>query len=259
MNIICIIQARMGSVRLPNKIMKTVNGKSLLWYCLMRLKRCTNIDKIVVATSTNEENDVIRQFCIENNYDCFSGDEDDVLARYYNCAKKYEAHTIVRITSDCPLIDPVVVDKYINYYFDIKNEYDYILNTWFKNSYPSGFDVEVFSFDVLKKCHELTLGKQILDYREHVFTKMDSKLVKKHLFSDIDTELITSLNFDPNFIHLSVDTKDDFELIEYILVYFKNNINFTFKDVILYLNNNVWLTKINMDESRMDIYKKLKN
>jgi spore coat polysaccharide biosynthesis protein SpsF len=254
MSIICIVQARIGSTRLPNKVMKHINEKPILWYCLTRLKKCKHIDKIVVATSTNKENDTIRQFCDEHGYDCFSGDEDDVLSRYYNCAKKYNAETVVRITSDCPLIDPDVVDHYINYYKEIKGEYDYIKNSWFDNSYPSGFDAMVFSFNVLQKCHESTLGEQISGYREHVLGMMDKTLVKKYLFSDIDTNLINNLNFDINCVHLSVDTQQDFDLIENILMHFKDNIDFTFTDVISYLNNNPDLTKINLDPSRLRIY-----
>ena len=233
MSIIAILQARMGSTRLPGKVLKKICGKPLLYYTTTRLKKSKMLDKIILATSANKENDAIEQYCRENNITCFRGKEDDVLDRYYQCARKYDGKIIVRITGDCPLIDPNIVDKVIKYYME--NDYDYIKNTWFKNAYPSGFDVEVFGFDVLEK--HCKLEKDIKN-REHVLSTLDDKLFKKIKYSDLTDEFINSLNFDLNNIHLSVDTPYDFKLIEFILNNFKDNINFTFDDIIELLNKN---------------------
>ena len=111
--IVAIIQARMGSTRLPGKVLKEVTGKQLLMYQIERVKTSKLLDKIIVATSALPKDDVIADFCERNNIACFRGSENDVLSRYYECAKEFQADIIVRLTADCPLSDPKVVDNSI--------------------------------------------------------------------------------------------------------------------------------------------------
>jgi len=227
-NTVAIIQARMGSTRLPGKIMKKICGKKILEYVLERVKKAKRLNNIIVATTTEPQDDVIVEFCEEKGINYFRGSENDVLDRYYQCAKKYNTDIIVRLTSDCPLIDWNVIDNYIKYFQE--NDIDYVINSWFKNAYPSGFDVEVFSFSTLEKYwnHEKDLSK-----REHVcgYMKHYSNLFKCVQYSDIKDKLPYKFNF----LHLSVDTKEDFQLVERIIKHFNGNINVTFWDILEYL------------------------
>ncbi len=148
-----IIQARMGATRLPGKVLKEVNGVPLLQHQIGRVKRSSLIDSVVVATGTDSENDAIEKFCGERKLACFRGSEHDVLDRYYHCAKRYGADVIVRLTADCPLIDPVVVDNTIALFK--KRRCDFAANTVPPESskYPDGSDVEVFSMQALERAH----------------------------------------------------------------------------------------------------------
>ena len=159
----CIIQARLGSTRLPQKALLNLDEKnSTLFYVINQLKNCKRIEKIVVATTDLKEDDLIEKTVGNFGVTCFRGNEKDVLDRYYNCAKKFEFDFIVRITADCPLIDPQIVDNVINN-FDSSKE-DYISNT-LKNTFPKGLDVEVFTFSALKKTW---IESKLPSEREHV-------------------------------------------------------------------------------------------
>jgi len=119
MKIVCIIQARMGSTRLPGKVMLDLCGKTVLERVVERVKRIKNIDEIVVATTTKKDDDIIIEKALNCGVKVFRGSEEDVLSRYYLAAKKYDANVIVRITSDCPLIDSIVTENIIYYYLKI--------------------------------------------------------------------------------------------------------------------------------------------
>ena len=172
----CIIQARMGSSRLPGKtLIKLDENRSTLDFVVNQLSFSTLINKTVIATTSLEQDDIIEKNAKTLGIDCFRGSSDDVLDRYYQCAKKFQINTIVRITSDCPLIDPQIVDDVIRKYQH--EDYDYVTNT-LNRSYPIGTDVEIFSFEILEKAWQ----KAILpSEREHVTLfiknkKLDFKL-----------------------------------------------------------------------------------
>jgi len=112
-NIVAIIQARMGSTRLPGKVLLDIVGKPMLWHIVNRLRYSKLINRIVVGTSINKKDDLIENFCKEYKIDFYRGSEEDVLDRYYQTAKVFEANIIIRITADCPLIDPEIVDLVI--------------------------------------------------------------------------------------------------------------------------------------------------
>lgn len=149
-----IIQARMGSKRLPGKVLRKINNRPLLGYQIERVKLAKNYDNLVVATTELEKDKLIVEFCKKNNVDFFLGDEKNVLKRFYDCASYYNAKTIIRLTADCPLVDGKVVDKVIDLYE--KNKVDYAANTIPPNTrkWPDGSDVEVFSFKALKEAFE---------------------------------------------------------------------------------------------------------
>jgi spore coat polysaccharide biosynthesis protein SpsF len=161
-NTVAIIQARMSSERLPGKVMAEIGGKPMLYHVVKRAERAELINLIVVATSHHHDDDVIENFCKENAVVCFRGSRNDVLDRYYQAARYLDALVIVRLTADCPLLDPGIIDKIIlNYY---EGDFDYVSNI-IEYTYPDGLDTEVFSFDALNRAwREARLKSE----REHV-------------------------------------------------------------------------------------------
>src|SRR4051812_10977305 len=145
--VLAIIQARMGSSRFPGKALADICGRPMIGHVIDRVKRASRIDQIAVATTDRASDDALAQFCAEQGLACFRGNENDVLDRFYQAAKTYEAQSVVRITGDCPLIDPDVIDRVIDRFFD--GQWDYASNI-LRYSYPDGLDTEVFSFAALE-------------------------------------------------------------------------------------------------------------
>lgn len=152
MKVTCIVQARIGSTRLPGKVLKKILGRPMLWYQIDRLKQSKLIEQIVIATTRRKEDQQIVDFCKENAVDFYfyRGSAEDVLDRYYQAARKFKADPIVRITADCPLIDPKVSDKVIKYYLENSDKFDHVSNDG-SPTYPDGLDTEIFSFAALEK------------------------------------------------------------------------------------------------------------
>ena len=221
MKVVAIIQARMGSTRLPGKVLKNVLNKSLLEYEIERIKRASFIDEIVIATTGNEEDDAIINKCHELSVPYFRGAEEDVLSRYYHAAVDFHADAVVRLTADCPLIDPNVIDKMITTYLT-NRKLDYVSNT-IERTYPRGMDVEVISKESLFKLHEKALEKSD---REHV-----TSYILKHL-NDFRVENV-KYKHDFHQLRLTVDTMEDFNLIKRLIehLYPKNNA-FTLEDIL---------------------------
>ena len=124
--VLAIVQARMSSKRLPGKVLKKINGISLIEILFHRLSKSSQIDKIILATSTNEENNTLSEQIKNIGFDVFRGSEKDVLCRFYQAAKQYNPQTIVRITGDCPIIDPDLVDEVIDFFYQ-DPVHDYLL------------------------------------------------------------------------------------------------------------------------------------
>tara|TARA_B100001964_G_scaffold244307_1_gene325248 strand:- start:10647 stop:11381 length:735 start_codon:yes stop_codon:yes gene_type:complete len=146
--VVAVIQARMASSRLPGKVLADLAGSPMLWHVVSRVRRAKLIDKVVVATSDRESDDPTAVFCEKESISCFRGSEEDVLDRYYRAAKWNGADVIVRVTADCPLIDPVVVDKVIDCF--LSGEYDLVTNN-LRHTFPVGLDTEVFSLAALER------------------------------------------------------------------------------------------------------------
>lgn len=148
MKIVTVVQARMSSSRLPKKVFLPILGKPLLERMLERVSAAKLIGKIVVATSTNFDDDEIEIFCSNSGYECFRGHLTDLLDRHYQVAVKYKADAIVKIPSDCPLIDPIIIDKVISKYVE-NDDFDFVSNLH-PATYPDGNDVEIMSFSSLE-------------------------------------------------------------------------------------------------------------
>ena len=224
MNIIAIVQARMGSTRYPNKVMKSICDTPMIGLLLKRLSKTKRINKIVVATSEDLRNDELIQYVHELGYSVYQGSENDVLDRYYHTAKNEKADIVIRITGDCPLIDPQLVDDVINYILEKK--LDYVSNTILP-TYPDGLDTEAFTFQALEKAW-LKANKPF--DREHVtpYIKNTNVFKSENIKYEIDCS-------DKRW---TVDEPEDFEVIEKVFEYFSPNINFSWLDVLKLQNNN---------------------
>ncbi len=160
--VLAVIQARMGSTRLPGKVLAPISGHPMLWHILSRLASVPSIDGMVVATSELPADDPVASLCQRRGVDCFRGSEGDVLDRYYRAAQHCRADSVLRITGDCPLIDPEIVERILCVYRD--GRWDYVSNTIVR-TFPDGLDVEVFSFDALERAW---LQATRMSEREHV-------------------------------------------------------------------------------------------
>jgi spore coat polysaccharide biosynthesis protein SpsF len=157
-----IIQARMGSTRLPGKVLKDVAGRPMIEQMMHRLSRAKRLNRIVAATSTTVGDDPLAELLYKNGILTFRGPENDVLSRYYEAAKVFNADVVVRLTGDCPLIDPFIVDEVVKRHLD--SDADYTSNT-LERTFPLGMDTEVFSFKVLEKAYRQAKENY---QREHV-------------------------------------------------------------------------------------------
>jgi len=241
LEVIAIVQARMGSTRLPGKVMMKVKGKSILYYVIERIKKSKLINQIIIATTTNKNDDIIVKEAKKLNVDFFRGSENDVLSRYYFAAKKTSADIIVRITSDCPLIDYKIVDKVIKRHLDASA--DYTANV-IKRTYPRGFDTEVFNFNTLEKSYN---DGEKNYHREHV-----TKYITEHpeKFNIVNVEAKGKMRR-PD-IRITVDTEEDFKLIKEVILHF-NNISFEAIDIIEFLNENTDLLEINKNVKQKEV------
>ena len=159
---VAILQARMSSSRLPGKVLAEVRGRPMIAQQIDRLRRAETLDRLVVATSTDASDDPLAALCEDMGIDVHRGSLTDVLDRYYQAAKRWRADTVVRLTGDCPLVDPAVIDALVTFYHD--GGYDYASNA-VTRTFPKGLDAEVFSFAAL----EAAWTEAVLpSHREHV-------------------------------------------------------------------------------------------
>lgn len=233
--VVAIIQARMGSTRLPGKVMKKIAGTTVLSHVIQRIRQSKLIDEIIVATSILEQDDVLAKEAVKCGIKSFRGSEDDVLSRYYHAAKNANADVIVRITSDCPLIDPFVVDDLVKYYKE--NDYDMVTNAGLdlsQRTYPRGLDTEVFSFEILEEAFN-TATK---DYqREHVTPYIYENSNKIYYYKN---------HIDYSDHRWTLDTEEDFVLISKIYeCLYKGQHNFYMADILRLFEQKPELKRIN--------------
>jgi spore coat polysaccharide biosynthesis protein SpsF len=163
MNIVIVVQARTSSYRLPGKVLLNLSGKPLLIRMVERIKRSSKAGLVVIATSSNESDDIIENLSTSCGAECFRGSLDDLLDRHYKAAIHYKADAIVKIPSDCPLIDPKIIDRVIDRYLESYPDFDFVSNLH-PASYPDGNDVEIISFRAL----ETAWKEAVLNFeREH--------------------------------------------------------------------------------------------
>lgn len=230
-----IIQARMGSSRLPGKVMMKAVGKPLLELLIERLSYSKIITEIIVATSINENDNVIAKFCEEKKVNYFRGSENDVLDRYYQAAKQFSITTVVRVTSDCPLIDPVLADDIIKFYINHKSEYDLVTNRY-PLTYPDGLDVDVMS---LKSLEYVWKNAATKSQREHTIPYFWENGMRVF---NVEAEK----NYFKNY-RWTLDYNEDFLLISKLFneLYNPKQFPFSWKDVIALIKKYPHFSDIN--------------
>lgn len=211
MKVIIVTQARIGSKRLPNKVLLKVNNLSLLKIHLKRLKKSKLANEIILATTFENGIDKILTIGEDEGIFCFQGSVEDVLDRFYKSVKLKKPDYIVRVTSDCPMIDPELIDDVIS--FTIKNNLDYSSNVLIHN-FPDGQDVEVFRFSSLENAWK---NARLNSEREHVtpYIINNSSFHKKNLFSSLNYSI--HFNRDYSKVRMTVDEKGDYEAIKIII------------------------------------------
>lgn len=208
-NTVLITQARSGSTRLPGKVLKEVDGQTLLQIHLERLNKCLKVDEIIVATTVNSEDEIIYNKALEWGFTAFRGSELNVLDRFYQSLKGKKPDWVVRVTSDCPLLDPELVDAIVN--FAQNNSYDYVSNGIVEH-FPDGQDVEVFKFSALRKAWKNAKLKSELEHvTPYIRNNSDGK----------GDDIFSSMNYacQDNYsnIRMTVDESIDFDLIQYLI------------------------------------------
>jgi spore coat polysaccharide biosynthesis protein SpsF len=264
---VAIIQARMSASRLPGKVLHDIGGKPMLARVVDRTRRAQLLDQVVVATSTDQSDDPIEDFCLQLNYPFFRGSLHDVLDRYYNAAVHFSAGNIMRITGDCPIIDPILIDQTLLAYFgkgpnlitrdqdNLKHKHipsdgfspawDFAANRlpppW-KRTFPIGLDTEVCRFSALEAAWKD--AKQSYQ-REHVMP---------YLYEDDHGFQVLILNHQPDYgeLRLTVDTPQDLELLNSIYGHFGTKEDFSWYDVLDLLRENPKLLEINAEIDHKD-------
>ncbi len=234
-----IIQARMSSTRLPGKVLLSLAGKPVLQHVIERVKQVRGIDSVIVATTTETEDDAIADFCSRNRYSCFRGSRDDVLSRYFDAAQQFKIETIVRITSDCPLLDPSIITEVIDVYKHGKC--DYVSNALpGERTFPRGLDCEVFSFKALEKA--CTEAREIYE-REHVTPYIhENKTGEFRIGKMVEARGIFAR---PQY-RLTLDYQEDYELISKLYDRFStSNRIISVPDVIEFLDQNPNVAALN--------------
>ena len=212
MNVTASIQARMGSSRLPGKVLSDVCGKPMLLWQIERIRRSRLVDRVVVGTSVSSLDDEIDDFCKANEVECFRGSEDDVLERISALVKTLEVELHVECYGDSPLIDPQIIDEFIGYYLKHSNDADYFSSA-LETTYPPGLEVTLYPAEVLIKADELVSSTDPL--REHVgynITRFPEKF-RTHSF-------IAPSWFSYPEIFLEVDSPEDLEVLRKVVGHF---------------------------------------
>lgn len=233
---VAIVQARMASSRLPGKVLAPIGSRPMLAWVVERTRRAKYVDDVIVATTAAESDDPIMEFCRSAGYAVFRGSPLDVLDRFYQAALKYEAQVIVRLTADCPLIDPHEIDRVVNIFTEQKVDFaaNRLPPPW-KRTFPIGLDTEVCSFAALERAWKE--ADQLHD-REHVMP---------YLYEVAGRFKVQVVEHEPGYGHLrwTVDAPPDLELVRRVTALFDGRDDFTWYEVLALFEQHPELAHIN--------------
>lgn len=259
---IAIIQARFSSSRLPGKVLLDIAGQPMLARVVERARRARSLDGLLVATTTDPSDDPVEALCRERGYDCFRGSLHDVLDRYYQAAQRLQAQVIVRITADCPVIDPGLIDELLQAFLPRTGAapgfpFDFAANRlpppWGR-TYPIGLDVEVCTFAALERAWR---EARELHHREHVMPYLYEQERSRHYFSLEeclrDHSLpsgffrVLHLHHQPDYgsLRWTVDTPEDLELVRQVYARFTPRDDFTWREILQLFEREPALAEIN--------------
>jgi spore coat polysaccharide biosynthesis protein SpsF len=242
MQTVALIQARMSSSRLPGKVLRDIAGQPMLLRVVHRARQAKSLDLTAVITSEGADDDVIEGLCTENNVACFRGSLDDVLDRYYRAAIHFQADAVVRLTADCPLLDPKIVDKVVHTFQH--GGFDYVSNA-LECTYPDGLDTEIFRFAALERAWK---GARLRSEREHVTAYMYNHPELFRVGSVTQAEDLSALRW-------TVDTSRDLEFVRTVYSFFPDG-DFGMTDILRVMREHPELTEINADQRRNEGYQK---
>lgn len=236
--IVTIVQARVGSSRLPGKTLLPILGEPLLVRMIERVNNSVLKGKVIVATTTNAMDDVIYDLCVRKKINVFRGSEEDLLDRHYQAANEQKADVILKIPSDCPLICSTIIDQVISYFMNHKEEFDYVSNLH-PETFPYGNDVEVIKFDALEKAWL------------HAKRKLEREHTTPYIWENPDQFKIGNVEWEcgKNFSkshRWTIDYAEDYQFIKEVFesLYLRNP-NFTFNDILEFVEANPEVASIN--------------
>ena len=221
--VVAIVQARMGSTRLPGKVLADIAGQPMLVREVERARRAATLDELVVATTVERADDAVAELCLSRGYPCYRGHPTDVLDRYYRAAQEHRADVIVRLTGDCPLIDPGVIDETVRAFLESEPPYDLVANRLAEGrTFPIGLDTEVCSFEALEAAWREAADPY---EREHVLP---------FIYERRERFRVQLLRGGEDFGHLrwTVDAPEDLEVVRRVFEHFGRRDDFTWLDVL---------------------------
>lgn len=234
--VVAIIQARMGSSRLPGKVLKDIGGVPMLARVVVRARRARSLGRVVVATTTDPGDDLLAAYCRKQGFPVFRGDPYDVLDRYYQAARRFDAEIIVRLTADCPVIDPREIDRTVSAFLDAKVDFaaNRLPPPWHRTT-PIGMDTEVVTFRALARAWREAEAKY---EREHVMP---------YFYEEAGRFNILLVDHDPDLgdLRLTVDTPEDLELVRKVFDRFGNTDEFSMAEMAALLENHPELRQLN--------------
>ena len=227
-----VLQARMSSTRLPGKVMAQINGHPMIYWEISRISKAKLVNKIIVAISDQSSDDILADYLNSIHQEYMRGSLDNVLSRYVKAEEIYNPSAIIRLTADCPLVMPELIDQYLEIFH--KEDFEYLSNT-IELSYPDGLDIEIIAPGIFKKLLEFSLSKE---EKEHVTLGIYSRKDKFRTYNVSNKTNISQFRW-------TMDTSDDLAFVKSIYAHFESKeINFTFEDVLKLVKENPNLNRI---------------
>jgi spore coat polysaccharide biosynthesis protein SpsF len=227
-----VLQARMSSTRLPGKVMSQINGHPMIYWEISRISKAKLVNKTVVAISDQSSDDFLANYLESIHQEYIRGSLDNVLGRYVKAEENYNPSAIIRLTADCPLVMPELIDQYLEIFH--KSDFDYLSNT-LELSYPDGLDIEIIKPGIFKKLLEFNLSEE---EKEHVTLGIYSRKDKFRTHNVSNKTNISDFRW-------TVDTLDDLVFVKSVYAHFESKeMNFTFEDVLKYVTDNPNLNRI---------------